>query len=310
MRDELIWHGPTGGLRRPVLVAAFSGWFDAAGAATTAVRHLGGAAGSVVAAVDPDGFFDFTSRRPTVVLDEASRRVVEWPRNELRASPRPDGAHDLVLLAGEEPNMRWATFVGLLVEACQRLRCELVVTLGTVADAHPHTRNPLVVGSSTDSMLARRLGLDRPRYQGITGVVGVLHTALEGATIPAISLRAPVPYYLPDSPNPKATVALLASLERVLGAPTGHEELAEEVLSWAQRHDDAVSADDDAARYVRKLEVAYDQQLSASVPDGADLAAELEAFLRDEGGEGGASREGREGPEGRGHPDPGTDEAP
>jgi hypothetical protein len=283
MRDELIWADLAEPLNRPVLVAALAGWFDAAGAATRAVRHLGGDSGPLAASIDPDGFFNFTSRRPTVSLDANGDRVVAWPRNELRVSFLPASAHDLVLLAGEEPNIRWATFVGLLVEACQRLRCELVVTMGTVADAHPHTRRPLVVGSSTDQGLARRLGLDRPRYQGTTGVVGVLHTALQATGTPAISLRAPVPYYLASSPNPKATVALLADLERVLGVPSGHASLAEEVTSWERLHDEAVRADEDALRYVRHLEMAYDQQLSASILDGTDLAAELEAFLREEG---------------------------
>ena len=92
-----------------------------------------------------------------------------------------------------------------------------------------------------------------------------------------------MPYYLASSPNPKATVALLADLERVLGAPTGHGSLADEVSSWERLHDEAVRVDEEAQRYVRQLELAYDQHLSASVLDGSDLAAELEAFLRDEG---------------------------
>src|SRR5262245_54160208 len=161
MRDELTWHEPATLLRRPVLVAAFSGWFDAAGAATAAVRHLGANDGVLAGSIDPDGFFDFPARRPTVELGPDEQRVIVWPHNEFRVAAQADAVHDLVLLAGEEPNIRWATFVELLVDACRRLRCELVVTLGTVADAHPHTRSPIVVGSSTDAALAARLGLDR-----------------------------------------------------------------------------------------------------------------------------------------------------
>jgi len=287
MRDELIWSDDGETLHRPVLVAAFSGWFDAAGAATAAVRHLGGGRGPVVGSIDPDGFFDFSQRRPTVELDADDQRVVKWPQNDFRVAARPGGAHDLVLLAGEEPNIRWATFVGLVLDACRRLRCELVVTVGTVADAHPHTRPPLVVDSSTDRALARRLGLNHPTYQGITGVVGVLQTALEMAGIPAISLRAAVPYYLVGSPNPKATMALLADLERVLGTPTGHRLLRDEVASWEARHEEAVEADADARAYVRRLEQTYDHRLSTELPDETDLAAELEAFLREHGEEGG-----------------------
>ena len=273
-------------------MTAFTGWFDIAGGATAAVRHLTGTDSGLVASIDPDGFFDFTVRRPTVSLDDDDRRVVSWPRNEVRVGGggvRPavrseGGPHDLVLLAGEEPNLRWGTFAGLVVEAVRRLRCEMVVTVGTVADTQPHTRVPLVFGSSTNEQLAARLGLSRPRYQGPTGVVGVLHDRLDRAGIPAISLRAPVPHYLAGTPNPKATVALLQHLEHVLGVPTGHGMLADEVALWAVRHQEAVEADSDAPAYVRQLEAVHDQRLDAALAEG-DLAGELEAFLREQRGE-------------------------
>ena len=267
-----------------MLVAAFSGWFDVAGATrTAAVRHLGATDGVLAGSIDPDGFFDFTVRRPRVTVGPDERRAIVWPRNELHVTSPPGTIHDLVLLAGEEPNIRWATFVELLVDACRRLRCELVVTLGTVADAHPHTRPPTVVGSSTDDALARRLGLDRPRYRGSRVSSASCTAALERARTPAISLRAPVPYYISGSPNPKATVALLADLERVLVTPTGHRSLAEDVAEWERRHDEAV------AESTRTLDKPFaragghvSRRLSATVIDGNDLAAELESFLREQ----------------------------
>ena len=279
MNDELTWQA-TPEVDRPVLVMAFTGWFDVAGGATGAVRHLGGDSGELVAAIDPDGFFDFTARRPTVALEDGVR-VVSWPRNEFRRGPG-SGPRDLLLLVGEEPNVRWATFVGLVQEVVHRLRCEMVVTLGTVADTQPHTRTPLVFGSSTNEALAGRLGLSRPRYEGPTGVVGVLHERLDRAGTPSISLRAPVPHYLAGSPNPKSTVALLQHLEHVLGVPTGHAALAEEVARWDERHNEAVDGDDDAPAYVRQLEAVHDQRLEATVTDQGDIAAELEEFLREQ----------------------------
>ena len=291
MNDELIWHDrPEPGLHRPVLIAAFTGWFDIAGGATAAIRHLGGDDGRLLAAIDPDGFFDFTASRPTVTLDDDGRRVVAWPRNEIRAGDAgaagaAGGAHDLVLLKGEEPNIRWGTFAGLLLEVAQRLSCEMVVTVGTVADTQPHTRKPLVFGSSTNEALAARLGLSRPRYEGPTGVVGVLHDRLDRAGVPAIALRAPVPHYLAASPNPKSTVALLQHLEHVLGVPTGHGALGPEVEEWDRRHDAAVASDDEAPAYVRQLEIVHDRRLDAAVAEEHDLAAELEAFLREQRGD-------------------------
>jgi hypothetical protein len=281
VNDELTWQSAPE-LVHPVLVVAFTGWFDIAGGATGAVRHLGGDTGQLVATIDPDGFFDFTARRPTVSFEDGMR-VVTWPRNEFRRGP---GAtpHDLLLLAGEEPNVRWATFVGLMQDVVHRLRCEMVVTLGTVADTQPHTRTPLVFGSSTNDPLATRLGLSRPRYEGPTGVIGVLHERLDRAGTPSISLRAPVPHYLAGSPNPKSTVALLQHLEHVLGVPTAHADLSDEVALWDERHSEAVDGDADAPAYVRQLEAVYDQRLDATVTDQGDIAAELEAFLREQRG--------------------------
>jgi hypothetical protein len=287
MTDELSWYEEPI-LHRAVLIAAFTGWFDIAGGATAAVRHLGGDDGLLLAAIDPDGFFDFTARRPTVSLDDDGQRVISWPANEIRLGGNGrggNGSHDLVLLAGEEPNLRWETFAGLVVEVVERLRCEMVVTVGTVADTQPHTRNPLVFGSSTNDALASRLGLSRPRYQGPTGVVGVLHDRLDRAEVPAISLRAPVPHYLAATPNPKSTVALLQHLEHVLGVSTGHGKLADEVTAWDLRHQEAVEADPDAPGYVRQLEAVHDQRLNAAVASEGDLAAELDAFLREQRGD-------------------------
>jgi hypothetical protein len=277
--DDLVWHAVPE-LHRPVLVAAFTGWFDIAGAATAAVRHLG-RDDALLAAVDPEGFFDFTIRRPTVSIDEDGRRVVAWPSNEVRRSGITSPSHDLLLLAGEEPGVRWATFAALVVGVCRRLGCELVVTLGTVADTHPHTRAPMVFGSSTDEGLARRLGLSRPRYQGPTGIVGVLHEQLDQAGLPAISLRAPVPHYLAGAPNPRATVALLVHLEHVIGVATAHAALADDIAEWARLHDEAVSADEDAQRYVRQLELTHDRRMESAAQEGSTLAEDLEVYLQE-----------------------------
>jgi proteasome assembly chaperone (PAC2) family protein len=278
--EELVWHDEVA-LHRPVLVAAFTGWFDMAEAATATVRHLGRGGSRLVASIDPDGFFDFTARRPTVSLDSHGRRVLAWPRNEVHVHSTGAG-HDLVLLAGEEPHVRWATFAGLLLEVVRRLACEMVVTVGTVADTQPHTRQPLVFGSSTQEALAARLGLSRPRYEGPTGIVGVLHDQLDRAGVPAISLRAPVPHYLAASPNPKATMALLQHLEHVLGVPTDAAALANEVAAWDVRHQEAVVSNPDAPAYVRQLELVHDQRLDAAVAgEHEDLAGELDAFLRE-----------------------------
>ena len=283
--DELRWTADdqfTTGLDRPILVVAFRGLFDAAGSATSAVEWLAERLDSMqVGDVDPETFFDFTQERPVVEFDEHDVRRIRWASNQVLAVRTPEGQRDLVLVSGIEPHLRWRTFTEALLEAATRSGSRLVVTLGSMSGMTPHTRPPAVTGSSTNSDLADRLGLDRPSYQGPTGVVGVLHDTLDRAGIPVISLRVSVPYYLPDSPNPKATRALLRRFEQVSGIDTAHADLDGPATEWQSRVELAVAGDAEVREHVRRLESQVDQSedLMAS---GDDLAAELEAFLREQ----------------------------
>ena len=270
-------------LHRPIMVLALRGFFDIAEVATDAIDTLTDERiAPVVAAIDPDPFFDFTQERPNVMIDDADVRQVVWPENEFRIVRFPGHAHDLVVLAGVEPHLRYATFADAVISVARELKCEMVVTLGAAPEAIPHSRPPMVVGSSTNDGLVSALGLSRPQYQGITGLVGVLQQRLDAAAIPAVSLRVGVPHYLGNAKHPQASGALLRHLEHVLGVPTGHGRLAEECDRWGSLHDEAVADDGNAASYVRMLEHEYDRRAEASLPSADDLAAELERFLREQ----------------------------
>jgi proteasome assembly chaperone (PAC2) family protein len=140
---------------------------------------------------------------------------------------------------------------------------------------------PMVRASSTNDELVTRFGLHRPQYQGITGIVGVLHAALDARRIPAVSMQVGVPHYASASPNPKASMALLSSLEHVTGIPTGHAALAERVTEWEQMVDEAVADSAEGAAYLPQLEARYDLQAAAEIPTSEDLGAEFERYLRD-----------------------------
>jgi proteasome assembly chaperone (PAC2) family protein len=270
-------------LHRPIMVLALRGLFDIAEVATDAVDTLANdRVAPVVASIDPDPFYDFTQERPQVVLDHAEIRQVVWPDNEFRIARFPGKAHDLVLLSGVEPHLRYVTFADAIIRVARELGCEVVVTLGAAPEAVPHSRPPHVVGSSTNDGLVRALGLSRPQYQGVTGLVGVLQERLDRAEIPAVSLRVGVPHYLGNAKHPQSSAALLRHLEHVLGVPTGHAELAEDAMRWRSLHDEAVAEDQHAAAYVAMLEHDYDRRMEASMPSGDDLAAELEKFLREQ----------------------------
>jgi len=270
-------------LQSPIMVIALRGWFDVAEVATFALDHLvTDRVAPVIASIDPDPFFDFTQERPEVVLDEDDVRHVEWPTNEFRLARYPGRPHDLVVLAGVEPHLRYATFADSIIAVAQRLGCGVVVTVGAAAEALPHTRSPQVVGSSTNDGLVQALGLSRPQYQGITGLVGVLQDRLDRAGIPAVSLRVGVPHYLGNARHPASSFALLLHLEHVLGVPTGHAELRDDIIRWRALHDEAVAEDEQAVAYVAMLEREYDRRTEAELPSGDDLAAEFEKFLRDQ----------------------------
>jgi proteasome assembly chaperone (PAC2) family protein len=270
-------------LRNPVMLVALRGLFDIGGVATSALDWmLKERDFAVVADIDPDPFFDFTQERPEVFTDTDGDRQIRWPENEFTVIRYPEGARDMVVLNGVEPHVSWAVFTQSVVEVAKGLGCTLVISLGAAAEQVPHSRVPFVVGSTTNSDLATRLGLSRPQYQGPTGVAGVLLDALDQAKIPNISLRVGVPHYLMHAQHPKSAAALLQHLQHVLGIPTDHANLQQEISRWQELHDAAVEGDPQASAYVQMLEHRHDQLVEKNMPTGDDLAAELEEFLRNQ----------------------------
>lgn len=268
-------------LRNPVLLVALRGLFDIGGVATSALDWMVKERDAVtVADIDPDPFFDFTQERPEAYLDEDGDRQIRWPENEFVVIRYPEGSRDMVIVNGVEPHLAWTTFADCVVHVARGLGCNLVVSLGAAAEQVPHTRVPLVVGSTTNDDLAARLGLQRPQYQGPTGVAGVLLQTLDSAGIASVSLRVGVPHYLMNAQHPKSAASLLQHLQHVLGIPTDHANLVDEISRWQELHDAAVEGDAQAAAYVAMLERRHDQLTEQMMPTGDDLAAELEEFLR------------------------------
>jgi proteasome assembly chaperone (PAC2) family protein len=270
-------------LRNPVMLVALQGLFDIGSVATSALDWmLKEREWTVVADIDPDPFFDFTQVRPEVFNDENGDRQVRWPENEFAVVRYPEGSRDIVVLNGVEPHLAWPTFTDCIIDVVRGLGVELVVSLGAAAEQVPHTRVPFVVGSSTNTDLAARLGLSMPRYQGPTGVAGVMLEAMDRAGIPNVSLRVGVPHYLMNAQHPKSVAALLQHLQHVLRVPTDHANLVDEITRWQELHDSAVEDDPQALGYVAMLETRHDQMAERMMPTGEDLAAELEAFLREQ----------------------------
>jgi predicted ATP-grasp superfamily ATP-dependent carboligase len=269
-----------GPLTSPVLVVGLTGWFDVSGVATAALAELVGETAITIGEIDPDPFYDFTQERPMVEMVDGDVRRVIWPSNAFRVV-RTGAAHDLVVLSGVEPHLAWRTYAGCAMRVIEAVGCAAVVTVGATADAIPHTRMPLVVGSTASPDLASRLGLSAPTYQGITGLIGVLHAELERAGVPTISLRVGVPHYLAHSEHPLAVTALIRHLSHVLGLPLA-VDLSDDIDRWTALHDEAVAEDDQLHAYVRMLEVEYDRRAEATLTSADDIAAQFEDFLKNQ----------------------------
>jgi proteasome assembly chaperone (PAC2) family protein len=278
-------------LRRPVLVAAFRGWNDGGQGATLAAAYLARVWNAErFADIDPENFIDFQANRPHVSLDEGLTRRIEWPENALYHARVPGTERDIVLLLGVEPSLRWQTFSKLIVDLARELDVELLVTLGSLLADVPHTRAAPVTGAASDPELVANLGLQHSRYEGPTGIVGVLQDTCRREGIPAASLWAAVPHYVSLAPSPRAARALCDRLGQLLDVPIDTTELAEAEEAYAEQVSEAVSSDEETAAYVAELEKRTDEldlEEHEDLPSGDSLAAELTQFLRERDAENG-----------------------
>jgi proteasome assembly chaperone (PAC2) family protein len=282
MTDELRYDDRPQ-LERPVLIAAFRGWNDGGQGASLAAAYLARAwAAQPFASIDPENFFDFQATRPMVSLSDGMTRQVDWPETTFLHAPLPGAERDAILLLGVEPNLRWRTFAELISGLATEFETELVLTLGSLLADVPHTRPAPVSGSATDPELIERLGLEASRYEGPTGMVGVLHDACSRAGLPSASLWAAVPHYVSLTPSPRAAKALVDRLADLLGADIDTAELDEAADSYAQQVSEAVSSDAETAAYVEELEHRVDELAEeVDLPTGDAIAAELTRFLRE-----------------------------
>jgi proteasome assembly chaperone (PAC2) family protein len=297
MDGGLVWESHPD-LRTPILVAAFSGWNDAGDAATAAADWLVQKSHATrFASLDSDEHVDYQTRRPVIELADGVMKSVTWPVHEYYAAPF--GERDLVVLRGVEPNVRWKDYCHTVLSVADEMGCAMVVTFGALLGDVPHTRRIRVTGTATDPSLVGSLGLVASRYEGPTGIVGVLHDACREAGKLSVSLWAPVPHYVATPPNPPATRALLerfAALAELQLELSGLDQLVD---IWRAQVERAISDNDEVKTYVRGLEARVDAEDAANegvvlggatavtkeedLPSADDLVDEVERFLRERG---------------------------
>jgi proteasome assembly chaperone (PAC2) family protein len=291
VQELRVFERPT--LERPILLAAFRGWNDGGQAATLAAGYLARLWGAdKFADIDPELFVDFQATRPNVSLTDGRTRRIEWPENAFFRARIPNTSRDAVLLIGVEPNYRWRTFSDLIAGLAEDLGVEMVITLGALLADVPHTRAAPVTGAATDQRLVEELGLQLSRYEGPTGIVGVLLDACRQQGIPSVSLWAAVPHYVSLAPSPPAARALCERLAGVLGADIDVAELVDAETAYVEQVSQAVASDNETAAYVEELEQRADSldswlESAGGLPSGEALAAEISRFLRERERDGG-----------------------
>lgn len=268
------------------MVVAFEGWNDAGEAASVALNRLEeGWEAEQFAGFDSGEFYDFQASRPQLRFSEGLSRRVEWPENTFKHARTGYGENgSAVLLSGPEPNYRWQIFTEAIVEVARKLDVGLVVTMGALLADVPHTRPVPVAALSQDASLTEGLDVSVSRYEGPTGITGVVHSYCEAAGLPSVSLWASVPHYLPSVPSAPAALALLDRVKGLLGVEIDTSNLEQTAGEYREQIAGAVSQDEDLASYVQMLEERYDSSDEwepGDIPSGDQLASELEGFLRE-----------------------------
>ena len=271
---------PTFALREPVMIAAFEGWNDAGESATGAITHLLTVwSHQQLASLDPEEYYDFQVNRPTIKVDEKVVREIIWPNTIVYAVSTPHLSHDFLIVKGIEPSMRWTRFADEVLDLAEDYEVSLLITMGALLADTPHSRPISVTGSGSHPDVAERLGVEISRYEGPTGIIGILQDAANRRELDAVSLWAAVPHYVSTPPSPKASLALVNALEDFLEISIAQGDLPDRALSWEKQVDQMAAEDSEVGDYVKQLESSKD---SSDIPEmsGEILAREVERFLR------------------------------
>lgn len=267
-------------LRQPIMLAAFEGWNDAGESASAAITHLlANWSHQELARFNPEDFYDFQVNRPQIKIDAHVVREIVWPNTLIYAVSAPNLANDFLIVKGIEPSMRWMSFADQILDLADDYEATMLITMGALLADTPHSRPITVTGSGAHPEVAKKLGVEVSRYEGPTGIIGVLQDAAYRRGLDAVSLWAAVPHYVSAPPSPKASLALINALEDLLEISIHQGDLPERALNWEKQVDQMAADDVEIADYVAQLENSKD---AAELPTvtGDSIAREVERFLR------------------------------
>jgi predicted ATP-grasp superfamily ATP-dependent carboligase len=272
-------------LRNPIAILAFNGWSDAGEAATGAITHLMNAFGNqeaLIAESISEDFYDYQQIRPMVFINNSQIRQLKWPNTNVYAIATPHLDFDLVLVIGPEPSFKWQTFATELLDLFDDLEIDLVISLGALLADTPHSRPITITGTSSNPEVASRLGFEVSRYEGPTGILGVIQDFCQRRDIDAFSLWAALPHYASGSPSPKATLALIEELSDFFEISLPVVDLPDAAKAWEIAVTQLAEEDSEISEYVKQLEADKDDS-DFEETTGDEIAKEFERFLRRQG---------------------------
>ena len=281
-------------LREPVLLCAFTGWSDAASAASGALNYvLGKWASHELASFDAEAIYNYTVTRPVVRLLGDGPRELQWPTLTWSGVPLPHAEQDLVVLLGPEPDLRWQVCAREVAAFAKQLGISRLVGLGCFYAPVAHSAKVPLVGTATDAALRgtlQALDITETNYQGPTGFLSAVLDATRREGVPAASVWGAAPSYLQGMPNPRVSATLLGVVEELLGMRLGIEELETTGRELAERIDEALRERPDLRAFVEKLQAgALDDEddeddgldeLSEELPSADAVLKDLEQYLR------------------------------
>ena len=287
--DELLDLAADPG-RDLVLLHALDGFLSAGQAGRLAAEHLHGAHpehGAVVARLDVDAMFDYRARRPPLAFDEDHYAEYDAPRLDVRRLADAAGTPYL-LLAGPEPDYRWEGFVAAVRQLVQRLRIRLVVGIGAVPMAVPHTRPVVVTAHATRPELVDRPNIWSGRLTVPASAQALLELRLGEAGLDALGYVAHVPHYVSGLEFPAAAVTLLEAAGAAAGLTFDLDALREAAKLTADEVDRQV-AEQEGGEVLAALEQQYDAfsrgagksmlARDEDLPSADQLGRQFEQFL-------------------------------
>ncbi len=267
-------------LRNPIMIAYFGGWNDAGESASGALMHLlTDWNHQEIGRLDPEAYHDFQVNRPFIRIDETVVREIVWPNTILYAASTPHLSNDFLIVKGIEPSMRWSTFANEILDIADDYEVNTVITLGALLADTPHSRPITVTASGAHPDIAKKLGVEVSKYEGPTGIIGVLQDASYRRGLDAVSFWAAVPHYVSTPPSPKASLALINALEDFLEISISQGDLPNRAVAWEKQVDQMASDDAEIGDYVKQLESSKDA-LDIPSATGESIAREVERFLR------------------------------